>query len=215
MRPRIAFLTLAALVATGAAFADNLQLGGSYNTFTIDENGAQVSVGGGPVMPSTLNGQALPFVYCVGLFTDVYVPADYPNTIVTQNGIADGAAIHNAGEIAWLVDNFAVAAEGSTTAQEALQAAIWTVEYNTAGPHTPVTGDSSQGYYAQYQADMTALGTNTAPVSTLDWFTPKDATTNTYQALISAVPEPTSIFLLGTAALFVAGSMKKKIGVRR
>lgn len=211
---RLATLALAVVLSGSAALADDLSLGGNYVPVTIDENGTPTTVGGGPITISYLNGTQLTYVYCVGLFTDVFVPDDYPDTIVRHDGVVDGAAVNNAGEIAWLLDNFAAAAAANPIAQQALQAAIWTVEYdNGADGHPIVTGDSSQSYYSQYQTDLTSIGT--APLSDINWFTPGDSTGTVYQGLVGPliageVPEPTGILLFGTVLLFGARSMRRK-----
>jgi hypothetical protein len=210
-RPRRPILAIAAILCS-VAFADDLKLGSNYNVLTIDENNSPVTVGGGAVLPSYLDGYALPYVYCVGLFTDVYVPDDYPDTLLTNNGVVNGAMINNAGEIAWLIDNYGVAAEGNQNDQEALQAAIWTVEYdNTSVTGEPVvTGDSGQSYYSQEQTDLNALGSKTAALSTITWMSPGNGSGTEYQGLITTVPEPMSILLFGTMLVLIVGLMKAK-----
>lgn len=215
MRMKLPILALAAVMFTGAAFADDLNLGGNYNSVNILENGVVTNEGGGPIAPSTLDGTPLPYVYCVGLFTTVNVPADYPDSQVTYNGVVNGTPINNAGEIAWLLDTFGASA---TTAdeQDALQVAIWTVEYNGTGGSQPVTGDPGQGYMPQYEADLTALGWNgtsgnTADLSSIAWLNPGAASGGPFQALVTAVPEPASIVLLGTVTLFALGAIRSKL----
>jgi hypothetical protein len=215
-KSRLATLALAVMLGGSAALADDLSLGGNYVPVTIDENGTATTVGGGPITISHLDGTQLTYVYCVGLFTDVFVPDDYPDTIVTRNGVVDGALVNNAGEIVWLLDNFAAAAAANTIDQQALQTAIWSVEYDRQGVNSGlplVTGDSGQSYYSQYQTDMASLGT--APLSDINWFSPGDSSSTVYQGLVGPlipgeVPEPTSILLLGTVLLFAAKSMKRK-----
>jgi hypothetical protein len=232
-RYKLLILTLAVTLGGSAAFADteDLYLGGTYNTFSYFENGAPGTnpaspVGGGSIMPSTLNGKALAWVYCVGLFTDVNVPEDYPNTIVQNNGMVNGALVTNAGEIAWLLDTYANAAVTDVNAQEGLQAAIWSVEYNSLSlGHPVVTGDPSAAYYSDYSHDLTALAassvlTQNADIGTIDWFTPGGANNFGVQGLVgpgpSAVPEPTSILLFGTVLILSAKLMKrKKLGADR
>src|ERR1700733_437423 len=111
---------IAVLISSHRVSADDLQLGGTFNYITgLDENGLtnpfgspqsgmNVTEGGGSVDPSFLNGNALPFVYCVQIPVSVMVPGDYPATLVTQTGVVDNTvSIPNAGTIAWLVDQFA------------------------------------------------------------------------------------------------------------
>jgi hypothetical protein len=215
-RFRLLTLTLALTLGGTAALADDLNLGGNYNSFNILEGTTVVNgIGGGAILPSSLNGTALAWVYCVGLFTEVSVPEDYPNAIVTNNGVVNGAPVHNAGEIAWLLDTYANTAVGDVNAEEGLQAAIWTVEYDDgAGGNPLVYGDTGQAYTADYNRDITALGSNTAALTNIDWFTPGGASNYNIQGLVgpgpSAIPEPTSILLFGTVLLLSAKVIKRK-----
>jgi hypothetical protein len=211
------------MLSGSAALADDLDLGPNYVPVTVLEGGVgATNVGGGPITISSLNGTQLAYVYCVGFFTDVYVPDDYPDTAVTNNGVVNGAVVNNDGEIAWLLDNFAVGSLGNTIDEQALQAAIWTVEYDGQGVNSAlpvITGDSTQSYYSQYEADLTALGSNTAALNTIDWFSPGNGSGTVYQGLVGpatsgVVPEPTSILLFGTVLLFSARLMKRrKLGI--
>jgi hypothetical protein len=206
-RCRLMILAFSVILCGSAAFADDLNLGSSYNTVTFYQNGNLATVGAGSMKPSTLNGVALAFVYCVDLFDDVGVPADYPSTIVTHNGVVNGSAVNNAGEIAWLLDAFGVSAQGNTNAEEALQVAIWHVEYGSN-----YHADSTQSYNSYYVSDLAALGNKTASVANLDWLTPGGTGTRE-QGLVAAagvVPEPSSILLFGTILLFAAVLMKRK-----
>ena len=218
-RSRLSILAFIMMLGGSAALADNLNLGSNYPTFVVDVSGSPTWTTGGPISPSTLNGKALAFVYCVDVYDTVLVPADYPNTIVTNNGVVNGATVNNAGKIAWLLDTYGVSAV-NLNAEEALQAAIWNVEYGF------ITGDPFQSYYTDYTSDLAALGSNTAAVSSLYWFTPGGNAScvegwNCVQGLVSpdapppAVPEPTSVVLFGTVLLFAARSMKRKLGAAR
>jgi hypothetical protein len=219
-RCRLLFLTILAIFATSVAYADDLYVGTSYNSgFSITETTAGVTstveTSGGPEMTSILDGQSLAWMYCIGLFTDIPVGTNYNDTTVTTNGIVGGTTINNAGQIAWLLDTYAVAAEGSTTLQDALQVAIWSVEYNgdgigTAAGEPIVKGLSGQTYYTAEQSDLTALGSNTAPVSSVLWINPKDGSSNVYQAQVAplvSVPEanaPAELLITMIAGLALA-----------
>jgi hypothetical protein len=220
------------------ATCGSLQLGSTYNTFSIDENGFLAgSFGGGSILPSSLNGVPLAWVYCVGLFTDVGVPSTYDDTPVSSSAMVYGmlpgstavTGVNNAKAIAFLLGNFATAAIGNASAQEALQAAIWAEEYNgdsSVSSEPKVTGDPNAAYYAQYLTDLAVLNANPTAVantslSTIDWFSPSsNMGININQPLVGAsltftptgfapTPEPASVLLFGTVIL-IAGRLAKQ-----
>ncbi len=196
----LAALSLLAVLSSGNfARADDLNLGGSYTypiTYTGDGGG---TVGGGSIVQSYLNGNVLPWVYCVGLFTNVGVPADYANTIVTTNGNVNGATVHDAANIAYLLVNYANAYIGNTGEQAALQGAIWTLEYGIV-----VTGLPDNTYLSLYNTLVTAGTNHTAPVSDILWLSPHQTPGDgPYQGLVTAVavPEPSSLAIAGLSGL--------------
>ena len=191
-------LALAVMLGAGAALADDLYVGGNYNWVPLDVG----DKGGGSITVSTLNGVTQPWVYCVDLYTDIYVPGDYNNTIVTNNGAVNGNNVNNAGAVAWLLDEFAHSDIGNTNGQVALQAAIWHEIYG-------VGLNSSSAYYnatigADYAYYLNKLGSNTASVATVNWFSPGITGDNTvYQGLAGHVPDGgmTLMLLGGTMSL--------------
>ncbi len=196
---------VASLTCGTRAQADDLNLGGNYNTFswTLSYSGFSASnEGGGSIGPSTLNGVALPWVYCIDIPDNVGVPADYKNTVVTSNGsawygasnpwtktagvITAGNSLTVAGQIAWILDNYASTAT-SVALQEAVQAAIWKVIYDQNGKTYFQVQDT--GVNNASNSIITAMGSKTASVSSILWMSPNGSGN---QALVTAVPEPST-----------------------
>ena len=193
----------------GPVRAAMLDLGGTFSTdIPIVLNGGVTTESGGSIDSSTLNGNAT-WVYCVDLFHDVAVSATYNYTAVSTTGVVNGQTVDNAGQVAWLLDHYGTT--GQTTEAMALQAAIWHVIYDGsagyAGGHT-VTLDTSVASAAlttEYNNMLSALGGNTAPVSSVDWLTPNNGSTTVFQGLVtSAVPEPATV-IAGAAMLLPFG----------
>jgi hypothetical protein len=191
------FLVMASIVflMAGVANADDLYVGGNFNNITLDgtTNGTE-TVGGGSIYTSSLNGHELSYLYCIGLYTTITVPGDYNPTIVTHNGMVNGYMVTNAGAIAWLLTTYAAGAEGNTNAQIGLQAAIWHEEYS--GVSLASSMGSAVGIY---NADLLALslaGPNAGNnlIGNFDWLSPGPGVN---QPLITAVPEPVTLFLYG------------------
>ena len=169
------------------------------------------SIGLNPYFGS-LDGQSVPYLYCVEIFTDILVRGTY-GTDVSNDGTVHGSLINNAGQIAWLLDNIGpIATTTSGDAQEGLQAAIWKQVY---GANFSVAAGTSQGILDAYNADIAALGSNTASVSDVLWLSPYNQDGTPAQGLVtsatnilsisnfdnaSPVPEPSSFALLGLGA---------------
>jgi hypothetical protein len=188
------------------------------NTFLVE---LDANEGGGSVNPSTLNGNALPFVYFVQIPVNVGVPGDYYATQVSSDGTIDPApnanypllagtvTVRNAGQIAWLLDN--IGSPALTNDQQAgLQAALWLQVYGGAIFSLDPSGTAA-GIYAAYLADLTLLnqfdlsgnGGLTANLSDVAWMTPATGTPPTgtnpsfdgltyYQALVTDSGRPHS-----------------------
>lgn len=192
-------LLMVVVLALGSipALADSLQLGGNYTggiVMVIDGN--TKTEGGGPIMPSYWNGQALDYVYCVDLFHNVNVPFTYTSASVNDDGIVNGAAVNNAGKVAWLLGTYANA-QGTNKA--ALQAAIWTTIFNGYQNHTvALSSTNTQTVKDAYNSYLSALGNNTGDVSEYMWFTPSPR--NDMQGLVGHVPDGgMTLVLLGGA----------------
>jgi hypothetical protein len=190
--------------------ADSLYVGTNYNSIPLNIG----PEGGGSITVSTLNGVALPWVYCVDLYETVTVGVDYNNTTVTSNGMVtendlppgtSSGVVNNAGAVAWLLDHYATPAIGDTTAQVALQAAIWHEVYGV------VALNPSSGSITDYNSYLAALGSNTAPLSDVRWFSPAITGSGTvYQALVGPVPDGGMTLMLLGGALVGLETLRRK-----
>jgi hypothetical protein len=181
-----------------ADFSADLYLGADFNWIPLTSG----TLGGGSIGPSTLNGVALPWVYCIGRVTTVYVPGDYGQTYVNtttgmvydnQFGPANSLnQVFNAPQVAFLLATYA----GKGEDQVALQAAIWHVIDPT------VSLSNTSGSYADYLAYLTGVGSGDP--SQFEWLSPGIGT-QYYQGLITAVPIPAAVWLLGSGLLGLVG----------
>jgi len=229
----VASLTGANQAHAQTTTGNDLNLGGNYNVFNWTLSGIASNEGGGAITPSTLNGVSLPWVYCIDIPDNVGVPADYNNTRVSTDGTANfgagntwagtpgitlaGGSATIAGQVAWILDNYADAAIGSATAQEAVQAAIWKQIYGSAFTVQDTGVNTAMG------AILTALGSNTAALSSVLWLSPNGnghngaAGPGLEQALVTAaVPEPSTLAiasLCGAGFVFYGLRRRKAMGV--
>jgi hypothetical protein len=200
-------------------------------------------VGAGNIHPDTISQTSLPYMYCVDIIHDIFVPGQYlalvdntgyiVNDVPPSSGamttVVDGQTVlANAGNIAWLMTNYAASAT-TIDQQLALQAAIWHEVYgtnfqlavnpvsNSAG--TPTSDDNTvNSLYASY---ISLAYTHTAPVGSVLWINPNQRwdgsqwVSGAYQAQVGLVnPVPgtltmSSIFL-GMIGIVQAGRALKK-----
>jgi hypothetical protein len=150
---------------------------------------------GGEITPSTLSGgnflgtlnsTPLTATYCLDTDLGLGVPANFSGATVTHDATVWGQTVPHAGAISWLLIQRGPTAK-TPEQQDALQAAIWHVEYGTtltqSGGFQLDGADNKRnpfiegGYNAaklvsDYKADLAALGSKTAPISDVLWITP-------------------------------------------
>ena len=227
---------LASLTGEKQAVADDLNLGGSFNSGGFYTFNGSSPGGGGSIGPSSLNGVALPWVYCIDVPDNVYVSTDYQHTTVSTNGTAKyGTPAENpwstgglvsvpqAQGVANLVGTFANQANVGTPAQQAvlqdgLQAAIWATIYGY--------GTATKGLFVTDSSVLAQMNYDLAheqhfAISSVYWLSPGDGSSTIYQALVTAnngsshdaisSPEPSTLVIAGVSALgFLGYSWKRR-----
>lgn len=202
---------LAFLLAGPVQASTLLHVGSPYSApiWSIWDGQEPIGEGGGStgsaIDPSTLNGKALAYLYCVDIFTVVYASSDYPETLVNNEGIIYDVALPAAGKVAWLLTKYGTGGQGDEAI--ALQAAIWTVVHEDVHYRLYRSDDGKEGasenQMTLYEGYLAALGDNVGNVSDFLWISParKNAQGENvwYQGLVGiyAVPEPATLFLLG------------------
>lgn len=197
--------------AQATPVADTFELGSSFNSINLLNNGVAQTFNGG-IYEGTLNGLALNQLYCVNIFSTIDAASEYTQTSVSFSGVVNNSTVQNAGAIAYIINN--LAPQASTTAQqEAIQVAIWNQETNGL-----ITAASNQDYTSAYNDDIAALGSHTAAISSVQWITPNGETTflgpistdNGYQGLVSAVPEPEEWAMMMLGIPFMSWVVRRK-----
>jgi hypothetical protein len=218
--------TFARILATGLAFsfaaagytrADVLSIGqhsGSPVGLTFLFNSTKYTgVYGGNFSSSTLNGQSLPFVYCVDLYHTIALHTTYNPTGVTQDGtlftrtddntptVSYGAT--TGGRVVSLLQAYAYNSPDEDH-QAALQASIWSVLYGSSFSLIGTSRDwaSVQSIYNSIVASYAY--NHAAPLTNSYWLSPyTSGSGGTYVphqgevTLTVASPEPASVTTLG------------------
>jgi hypothetical protein len=158
-------------------------------TYILDGETTPSTIGGGNFL-GTLNGTRLSATYCVNIDLGLGVPATFNAATVTHDATVWGQTVPHAGAISWLLTNIGPTAK-TPEQQDALQAAIWNVEYGKnltpSGGFQLDGADNGRGAFIEggysaaklvsdYKADLAALGSKTAPISSVLWITPNPDT---------------------------------------
>jgi hypothetical protein len=200
----VAIAVIASAAFMSQARADVLDLGSSIGpSITITGSTAGTISGvGGDFTPSTLNGNTLPWVFCVDVLNGVN-PANSPfiHTAVSHDGTVNGVLVNNAAQIAYVLLNDVIGANPVTNSGE-VQAAIWKLEY---GGNITSIGDGNPNGISIANGFVTAAnayvaGGGASLIGNLSWLTL--TTDDKTQGLVTMVtPEPSTFAIAGLGGL--------------
>ena len=221
LRTTLSAALFSCVLLTASARADTFTTGNYYsgdqNNFStglisFSLNGVNIVGAAGNIAGTSgvIGGNAVTFsqVFCVDIPDTIYLGSAY-SASYSAAGVVDGKSVNNAGEIAWMM--LTLAPQDTNTAQnEALQAAIWSIEYGSS--FVMQLANNTSAVDAAYTSDLAALGSNTAAVNSIYWVSPINADGSDAQAqvalastpltqpqaILAPTPEPSSLLLLGT-----------------
>jgi len=202
---RIVAVVLVLLALGSVALrADTLVLTNQYNLIPF-RGGVD---GGGSLKGATLNGAALPWLYCVQINVYVYVPGTYDQTISDVTGKIWNSDSHpteaQAAKIAWLLTHYADGAD--VDQQIALQAAIWHVE----GFGDLTGGNSNEQALYDTMVNNVHDG-DSSLIHNFDWLTPGRGGINEYQGLVTRVPDGGMTLMLLGGALVGLETLRRRL----
>lgn len=202
-QPQASASSLAGTVTLGGTYSGTIQMRVNGNTTSQGEGGG--NIGGSSAVIGSYNVGLSQF-YCVDMFTGASLNATY-NASFNTDGLINGNAVPNAGQVAWLLLNIGPTATTQPQFQ-ALQGLIWHLENGNNAIFDQIGNSAAAvGYYNQY---VSALGNNTAPVNSVIWINPLNASGGHYAyqgfaavpsgttvAALFNVPVPATVYLLG------------------
>ncbi len=192
-----------ALLTVGSAQAALTLEVGSANFMSINNETGEHYYGGGSFDPAKLNGNNLPYLYCVDLTLShaIGTPGTYFATYNTGGTTADNPGLDSlvATRIAWLLTEYATDADVD---ERALQASIW----NQLNNNWTMLDEDGQGdaydKYVLYKDALANAGITTPNTGLIDnfyWISPTVMDTGAIrQGMVTATPIPGTLMLLGS-----------------